>query len=423
MPALLLVATTGTKDLSGIHWLKDDWNLARKRALRDNKLIAVDTEARWCHTCLSMKTYVFTRPELSKVSGAYVWLRLDYDNPKNAPFFERYSTNIIPTYYLIDPEDGKVVGRRMGAGSVEDMLAFYSQPRGRALARAEQALANQRYGQARRIYARALERASKGVARTRMLSGYTEALWKSDPKACAREGAKRLESYDNTVQGLDTVMIVASCASQLTDEKERHRIMARVANRLASAVADPSLPLLPDDRSSYYIILVGIYDLLGRTDEATAALKKQIALLERAAREAASPLQRSTYEWHRVLCYLRLGRYADAEKMLLRSERDEPKDFNHSWRLALVYAKQGKIEPGLRAVERGFVHAYGGRKIRLYGTKIDLLVQKGDLDAARRVEREARRHIAQTSPSQIQSSWLEDFEAIVAKLRAAPRGR
>ena len=417
--ALLLLVAAGAKDLSGIKWLEDDWDGARQKALREGKLVAVDAWAAWCHTCIAMQGDVFTQPEMAELRDAHVWLKLDFDNPKNAKFFERHSANIIPTFYLVDPKREDVVRRWSGAGTVQDMLRFFAkQVQTGPLAQAELAMARNDYAGAARIYSRALDTTADRATRTRLLSGYTEALWKTDPKACAREGAKHLAKLDNTVPGVDAISRVASCASQLEDEAEQRRILERVRDRMEQFASADLLALSPDDRSSYYSTLVGVYDLLGQSTDADEAVEKQVAVLEEAARAAATETQRSTYTFFRMECYLRLGRYADAEKMLLASN-----DVHYTFWLAFVYARQGKVEQGLRTIDRAIAMGYGGRLLRSYSTKIDLLVQKGDLKAARKVEKIARAHLKKVPPQQVLPSWLEEFEARVSELKAASRRR
>ena len=66
--ALTALVTAAAPSASGIRWVEDDWPAARAQAKRDKKLVAVDVWATWCHTCLSMKNYVLTEPELAPLA-------------------------------------------------------------------------------------------------------------------------------------------------------------------------------------------------------------------------------------------------------------------------------------------------------------------------------------------------------------------
>jgi len=53
---------------SGIHFISDDFSGALARARAEGKPLFVDAWAPWCHSCVSMKTYVFPDGVLSSVT-------------------------------------------------------------------------------------------------------------------------------------------------------------------------------------------------------------------------------------------------------------------------------------------------------------------------------------------------------------------
>lgn len=416
----LLLTTSPAKDLSGIRWIHDDWTRAKQTAKKQNKLVAVDVWATWCHTCLSMKNYVLKRAPLAKVRGQHTWLSLDYDKEENAAFFEVFPIGAFPTFLVIDPRSDQIVARWVGSGTAEEMTAFFADA-GRstteALSRGQKALARRRYGEARRIFEAALTKEKLDRAtKTRMVSGLMEALYKTDKKACARKIAPYLNEVDDTAPGLDAVAMAAYCADALK-KKEKEEILAKVATRLAPVVKNDALHLSVDDRSSLYGTLVSAYDTLGKKKEADEAAKARLALLEAAARKAKTPAARATFDYHRMEVYLRFKRYDEAERMLTASEKAQPKDFNHPWRLAIVYLKKGAYDRGLEAIERALKNGYGGRKIRLYSTKIDLLLAKKDLRRARATVAEGKKALAAVNESQVRDYWRKEFESKVTQVK------
>ena len=150
-----------------------------------------------------------------------------------------------------------------------------------------------------------------------------------------------------------------------------------------------------------------------------------MAVLEAAAKAAKSPVERSAYDDHRNQLYQALGRYADAEAMLMASEKDLPKDFNPPWRLANVYLKQKKWEPGLLAIDRALARGYGGRKLRLYTTKIDLLLEAKRIKEAEATLAAARAELKTLPASVVRPYWVEELEGRAKKLEAqsaTPKG-
>src|SRR5262249_30487937 len=155
------------------------------------------------------------------------------------------------------------------------------------------------------------------------------------------------------------------CAENL-DPDARKGAMEAIIARLLPIAEKKDLPLAADDRSGIYEALIAAYDGLGEKDKAEAMVKARASLLEEAASKSATPAERATFDSHRLECYLRLGRFDDAEKMLKASEDAQPDDFNHPYRLAILYSKTQRTNEGLAAVDRALTKGYGARRLRLY---------------------------------------------------------
>ena len=109
---------------SGIRFIEDDYPAALTQARKEQKPVLVDTWASWCHTCLSMQRFVFPDPGLRPVKDAVVWLSIDGENPKNNAFLDRFPLDAWPTFLVIEPRGERVVGRWIGAASVNDFRGF-----------------------------------------------------------------------------------------------------------------------------------------------------------------------------------------------------------------------------------------------------------------------------------------------------------
>jgi len=424
-PFLLSFMVTAPGDASGIAWFEDDWAGAKSRALASKQLVAVDVWATWCHTCLSMKNYVLTAAPMKKVRNAHAWLSLDYDRPENGAFFEKFPATAFPTFMVIDPKTDTVVARWMGSGTAEEMATFFGDAkRGKmdALAKGQRALATQDYAAARKIFEALLETKTKDKVRTtRILSGYIEALWKTDKKSCAEIGFANINETNNTAPGIDFVAFVADCASAL-EAKRAKKVMAAVRDRLAPIAGDDALPLSVDDRSGLYGTLIDAYEKLGEHDKAEKAVAGRLSLLEAAAAAAKTAAQRSTFDSHRLSAYIRLKRFTEADQMLAASEKADPKDFNHPWRRARLYLAQERTDEGLAAITRALKIGYGARRLRLYSTKVDLLLQKKQYDDARQVVGVARAELEKMNPSQVRKYWVDELESRARKLEKLGRG-
>src|SRR5207302_4521417 len=120
----LVVAAAVAAGASGIEFIENDYPAALAQARKTQKPILVDTWASWCHTCLSMQRFVFPDAGLRPVKDAVVWLSIDGENPKNNAFLDRFPLDAWPTFLVIEPRGERVVGRWIGAASVNDFRAF-----------------------------------------------------------------------------------------------------------------------------------------------------------------------------------------------------------------------------------------------------------------------------------------------------------
>jgi len=397
-----------------ISWIKDDWQEAKSRALTENKLIAVDVWATWCHTCLAMKNFVFTQPKLRQLQSQHVWLSLDYDQPRNVDFFRKYRINAFPTFMIIDPTKDNVIARWLGSGSADEMLQFFRHvnrtPDG-ILSQAQIALASQKYKKAINLLESNLTKKKHKKNQTRLLSAYAEALRKIDLKTCAIKNEGFLDQVSNNAQGLDYVMLVSSCAESIPDSNVKIRILSKIKDRLVLALQSSDLDISADDHSSILATLSSIYKKLGNDLLAHRTKVQQMTLLERAAQKAPSPKSKATFDAHRLSCYLGLGELAKAEHMLKKTQKELPNDFNTLWRLAILYRHMDRYDEGISAVDEALRLGYGPRRIRLFSAKIDLLVANNQIKEAREASKLARAEIASQDKSLIRTYWLSELNS------------
>ena len=109
---------------SEIQFVEDDWRGAMERARAEHKPLFVDSWATWCHTCLSMQRFVFPDAGLRPVKDAVVWLSVETEQEHAREFVEKYPAEGLPTFLLLDPDDGEVLSRWLGSGTVNEFRGF-----------------------------------------------------------------------------------------------------------------------------------------------------------------------------------------------------------------------------------------------------------------------------------------------------------
>ena len=88
---------------NGIVFIRDNYASALALARAKKRPLFVDVWAPWCHTCMSMRQYVFPDGNLGRFAGELVWATIDLERAENAEFLARFPTTTLPTLWVIDP--------------------------------------------------------------------------------------------------------------------------------------------------------------------------------------------------------------------------------------------------------------------------------------------------------------------------------
>jgi tetratricopeptide (TPR) repeat protein len=147
--------------------------------------------------------------------------------------------------------------------------------------------------------------------------------------------------------------------------------------------------LLADDRSGLYEILVELREQAGDATGKKALAAKWLSFLEAEAARAPAAEQRAAFDPHRVSAALALGDPMRSVPALQASERDLPRDYNPPARLAVLFRAAGRYDEALQAIDRALAKVYGPRALRLYDTKADIQVKKGDQAGAKKTFEQA----------------------------------
>lgn len=343
-----------------------------------------------------MRAYTWTDKALTRHAGRFVWLSLDMEKAVNAPARKAIGISAFPTLYVVDPADGHVAIRWLGGASVAQLerlfddgeLAVHGGARGpalEALVAADRAYGAEKFADACNGYRAALAAAAPDwPARSRVIESLMFAYSQSD----SGESTLRLADAEwPAARGTPTAAIVAGSALDaavtLPETHERRaEWLARYEAACREVLADPTLPLVGDDRSGLYFSLEGARDAANDSLGARALQELHIAMLEDEAKRAKTAEQRAVYDSHRVSLYIGLGRPADAVPALRQSQRDFPDDYNPPQRLASIYKAMKLWDDALAASDQALARAYGPRQFLVLNTRADIQLGKGDKAAA-----------------------------------------
>src|SRR5215469_10026632 len=108
-PASAVHHSTGVVPPSGIVFLEDDYRGALAKARSEKKPLFLDSWATWCHSCLSMRSFVFPDAGLRPAKDAVVWLSVETEAEKNREVVEKFPVDSWPTFVIIDPDTEQVI--------------------------------------------------------------------------------------------------------------------------------------------------------------------------------------------------------------------------------------------------------------------------------------------------------------------------
>jgi len=361
-PASSLASTPGSAPVpqgAPLRFIEDDYPRALAEARARDLPLLVDAWAPWCHTCLSMRAYVLSDALLAPFASRFVFLSIDTERDDNAPVVTRLGVRVLPTMFVMDPGEEKVVFAWPGSMTAPELAALLADASSKAAP------------------ARWLDRDRVAEARVSELAEANRL------PECVRAAADEAPKMPMGTALLDVLRTGLSCAESLpAASPERGRIQGLVT-LAEGALSRPSTAVLADDRSDLYDFLVSALRALDRRDEAARLAGDWARFLEDQASRAPTPAARTVFDAHRLGAYLALGEPQRAVPMLEQSARDFPDDYNPPARLATAYLAMKRYDDSLAAVRRALAHAYGPRKLRLWSLEADVLLAKGDRAGAK----------------------------------------
>src|SRR5438552_17152655 len=106
LPALVLVAAVH----GPLTFIEDDHPKALAAARAAQKPLFIDFWATWCHACLSMQRFVLSDAGMKPIADGLVWSSVETERESNKAVVEKYPVDAWPTFLIVDPEHGLVVG-------------------------------------------------------------------------------------------------------------------------------------------------------------------------------------------------------------------------------------------------------------------------------------------------------------------------
>ncbi|HEY3592697.1 MAG TPA: tetratricopeptide repeat protein, partial [Polyangiaceae bacterium] len=114
-------AATPTAGSAPTAFIADDYDGARALARAEHRPMFIDAWAPWCHTCLSMKEFVFGDPALASIGSKLVWTSIDTEKPSGEAFLRKFQMQAWPTLWVIDPDSEAPLLKWLGSATAAEL--------------------------------------------------------------------------------------------------------------------------------------------------------------------------------------------------------------------------------------------------------------------------------------------------------------
>ncbi|QRN98421.1 thioredoxin family protein [Archangium violaceum] len=413
-------------------FIEDDYSRALSEAKSRGLPLFVDTWAPWCHTCRSMRAYVFTDEALARHAGRFVWLELNTDLPGNAGFLEKYPMENWPTFFIIDPREEKALVRFAGSATVAQLERLFEDGerayRGVAqgpealLARGDALYGEGKAAEAADVLAQALAEAPADWSRRgRALESLLMAQYGAKRhEACARTALAELPRVPPSPSRANAAGLGLSCSLSVAgDVRDVKELRASLEEKAREAIA-PGIAMPADDRSGVFEVLVGARESAGDEAGAKTVAGQWLTFLEGEAAKAPNPEARTVFDSHRMSAALVLGDLMRVVPAIEQSEKELPNDYNPPARLANLYRRLGRLDDALAASDRALTKVQGGRRLRVLSERTDIHVARGEKDAAVRTLEDALAYAKTLSGAQASPRQVAALEKKLADVKAKP---
>jgi tetratricopeptide (TPR) repeat protein len=313
-----------------------------------------------------MRATVFTDATLTKHAGRFVWLSIDTEDLKNAPFLDRYPWEAVPTFEVVDPKTEKIAYTWIGAVDAPELVRRFDEAE-YAFRRADATTA-------------ALPSSPEAAVLALSMNGKDE--------ECAQRALTLLPDLPPTGAKANVAATGLDCAlSAPEDSPWRASALGTLETAVREALGYDGL--LDDDRSGLYDVLVHARDRQNDEAGGKATALSWLDWLDAQARSAPSAEARAALDGYRVSAAQRAGAPGRVLATIEASERELPNDYNPPARLALVLRELARYDEALAASDRALAKVYGPRTITILDVRATIFEKKGDPEGAKAALRQA----------------------------------
>ena len=107
-----------------VTFIEDDYPRALALAKTSGKPLFVDAWAPWCHTCQSMRSFVFPDERMRPIAGRFVWLAINTEKAENVSFLEHFPMESWPTLWVVDARTEQPALKWQGSATAPELVSL-----------------------------------------------------------------------------------------------------------------------------------------------------------------------------------------------------------------------------------------------------------------------------------------------------------
>ncbi len=379
-----------------LSWIFDDYQVALAEARKRKQPIFAFVWAPWSAESLATRIHLVSNSAMEAHKDSFVWLAMDFDSKDNDEALIRLMPPMLPTIYVLDPDDETIAARHLGSASqrdIERVLRAATPPQSEtskamaSMQKGHKLRAQGKLGPAAKAYDRAFKSSKPDWEhRSQLLLARIETRFRMGKwGACYDVLDKAWQQPIHRSASLNSALtLVVRCLDQEKNQKRAQAIRLATIDALAKTKAPEDEPLSASHHGDLLRVFRQLTAAAGQDQESSRWGERRQQFLDRSSEALNTSAERRALLWPLVEAYSDMGRAASMVGLMETWINTRPGQFDPPYLLAYLLHKVGDQGAALKWATRAQALTYGRRHAAILELIARIHTQLGDRPAAER---------------------------------------